>query len=316
MAIRSRTLLCVLAGSGLCLMTGCATRPDSLRGAAPAPSQFESGLENQLGLTFSPDGKTAYWVAWNGTWGGEPTSRLTIFWSRHARGSWSDPAPAPFSQKYSDSDPFVSPDGKWVYFVSDRPANRGEPKRDDDIWRYSVSSGILEHLSVNSDAEEFSPVMTRSGTLYFASDRNGGFGQGDLYSATAAGDGFNEPKILSRAVNSVHGEWNLWVAEDECEMIFEASARPTNVSVAGDLYHSYRTEDGWTEAVPIRALNSGNSDLMPRLHPDGQALYYTVAPSGGHAQIVSANPDDIPLSALGSETTGPRQGSPARRCQE
>ena len=306
----------MFAGSALCLVTGCATRPGSLLGAAPAPSEFESGFENQLGLTFSPDGKTAYWVAWNGTWGSEPTSRLTIYWSRQSQGAWSDPAPAPFSQKYSDSDPFVSPDGKWVYFVSNRPVTGEEQQGDDNIWRYSLSSGTLEDLPVNSDAEEFSPVMTASGTLYFASDRDGGFGQGDLYSATAAGDGFNEPTILGPAANSVHGEWNLWVADDECEMIFEASARPTNVSIPGDLYYSVRTRDGWQEAVPVKALNSEHSDLMPRLHPDGRTLYYTVAPLGGHARVATANPDDRPLSGAWFETRMPMQGSPAQRCQE
>ena len=313
--IKSGVLWCVFAGSTSCLMVGCAAGPDPLPGAGPAPSQFESGLENQLGLTFSPDGKTAYWVAWNGTWGGEPTSRFTIYWSRHTRGSWSDPAPAPFSQKYSDSDPFVSPDGKWVYFVSDRPVTSGEQKRDDDIWRYNLSNGMLEAVPVNSDAEEFSPVMTASGTLYFASDRDGGLGQGDLYSATAAGDGFNEPKILSRAINSIHGEWNLWVAENECEMIFEASARPTNVSAPGDLYYSFRTSDGWQEAIPIKVLNSENSDLMPRLHPGGRTLYYTVASSGGHAQVATVYPADRLLSGAWIETAVPKQGSPAPRCQ-
>ena len=297
-------------------MAGCAAVPDSIPGAGPAPSQFDSGLDNQLGLTFSPDGKTAYWVAWNGTWGSEPTSRLTIYWSRQSRDAWSDPAPAPFSQKYSDSDPFVSPDGKWVYFVSDRPVAGEEQPGDDNIWRYSLSNGTLEGVPVNSDAEEFSPVVTASGTLYFASDRDGGFGQGDLYSATAVGGSLSEPTRLGPAVNSVHGEWNLWVADDECEMIFEASARPTNVSVPGDLYYSFRTVDGWQEAVPIKALNSEHSDLMPRLHPAGRTLYYTVARLGGHARVASASPGDRPSAAAWFETTVPKQGSPARRCQE
>jgi hypothetical protein len=79
----------------------------------------------------------------------------------------------------------------------------------------------------------------------------------------------------------------MWVAADESEMIFESSSRPTNISIPGDLYYSARTENGWTKAVPIKSLNSGGSDLMPRLHPNGGTLYYTTAPLGGHSRVVS-----------------------------
>ena len=71
--------------------------------------------------------------------------------------------------------------------------------------------------------------------------------------------------------------------------IFEASSRSTNVSVPGDLYYSWRTPAGWSAAVPIASLNSAGSELMPRLHPDGDTLYYTTAPPGGHARIETAN---------------------------
>jgi hypothetical protein len=57
--------------------------------------------------------------------------------------------------------------------------------------------------------------------------------------------------------------------------------------VAGDLYYSWRASAGWTAAIPIEQLNTRNSELMPRLHPDGETLYYTSAPIGGHAQIIT-----------------------------
>jgi DNA-binding beta-propeller fold protein YncE len=205
-------------------------------------------------------------------------------------GTWSRPEPASFSRRYSDDDPFVSPDGRWVYFVSERPADETDDTPDADIWRYSlVEEGRLERLPVNSDAAEYSPVVTSSGALYFASARDGGPGRGDLYRAAPVGDGFAAATPLGPAINSPAGEWNLWVSGDESEMLFEASSRPTNVSSSGDLYYSWRTPAGWTAAVPVTSLNSGGSDLMPRLHPDGDTLYYTTAPMGGHAHIAAAS---------------------------
>jgi hypothetical protein len=259
---------------------------------APAlePADFDTGMENQAGLVFSPDGKTAYWVAWNGVWGGDPTSPRTILTSQLEEGSWTEPATAPFSGNFADYDPFVSPDGQWLYFVSERPSNTGDENPDGDIWRYRLTEPHrLERLSLNSEAAEYSPIVTTSGALYFASSRAGGHGQGDLYRAAPSADGFMPPEPLGPAANSVTGEWNLWVAADESELLFEASSRETNVSVPGDIYYSWQTESGWAAAVPVASLNSEGSDLLPRLHPDGETLYYTTAPIGGHASIRSVS---------------------------
>jgi DNA-binding beta-propeller fold protein YncE len=254
---------------------------------AQDPAVFDSGLENQAGLVFSPDGKTAYWTAWNGVWGGDAASLRTIHVSRLDDSGWSEPAVAPFSGTFNDDDPYVSPGGGWLYFISDRPAFEGDEQRDGDIWRYSLSGdGTLERLGINSDADEYSPVVTASGNLYFASTRDGGSGQGDLYRATHSADGFAPAESLGPAVNSRTGEWNLWLAADESEMLFEASSRPTNVSVPGDLYYSWRTPAGWTAAMPVSQLNTKGSDLLPRMHPDGETLYYTSAAIGAKAAIV------------------------------
>jgi hypothetical protein len=255
---------------------------------AQDPAVFNSGLENQSGLVFSADGKTAYWSAWNGEWGGDATSRRTIHVSRQEDGAWSQPTTAPFSGVFNDDDPYVSSDGRWLYFISDRPAFDGDEHRDGDIWRYSLAGdGVMERLDINSDADEYSPVLTASGNLYFASARDGGSGQGDLYRALPAADGFTTAESLGPAVNSSTGEWNLWVAADESEMLFEASSRSTNVSVPGDLYYSWKTAAGWTAAVPVWQLNTKGSDLLPRMHPGGDTLYYTSAAIGGQAAILA-----------------------------
>ena len=256
----------------------------------PDPSIFDAGSENRFGLTFTPDGGTAYWVEWNGKWGSRKNPKSAIYTAHKENGTWSKPEPAPFSRQYSDDFPFVSPDGLWLYFVSERPVSNSDEDPDADIWRYSLAEdNRLEHLSINSESAEFSPVVTSTGALYFASTRDGGFGQGDIYRAAPMEDGFAPAENLGPAINSHTGEWNLWVSADESELIFEASSRPGNVSVSGDLYYSWRTPAGWTAAVPIEPLNTGRSDLAPRIHPDGQTLYYTTAEIGGHARIAVAN---------------------------
>ena len=262
----------------------------SIFAVAQEPISFDAGSDNQLGLTFSPDGKAAFWVEWNGEWGSSESGKRVIYTAKQRNGIWSKAAPAAFSRQHSDDDPFVSPDGQWLYFVSERPVVDTDEELDANIWRYSlVEEDRLEHLSINSESAEYSPVITSSGALYFASDRDGGLGEGDIYRAAPLDDGFESAERLGSAINSRSGEWNLWVSADESELIFEASSRPTNVSVSGDLYYSWRAPTGWTSAVPIESLNSAGSDLMPRVHPDGNILYYTTAPIGGNARIATAD---------------------------
>jgi hypothetical protein len=256
---------------------------------APDPETFATQGDNQLGLTFSPDGSTAYWVAWNGDWGSSDGSPRRIYSSTLHGSAWSAPVAMAFSGQHSDDDPFVSPDGEWLYFVSDRPTSCDD-EADANIWRFSLADDKhLELLSINSDAEEYSPVVTASGTLYFASDRDGGQGQGDLYRAAPSGDDFAAPEALGRAFNTPTGEWNLWVSADETDVLFEASSRPTNLSIPGDLYYSWRAGAEWSPAISVSQLNTIDSDLMPRLHPDGETLYYTSAPIGGHARTLTTN---------------------------
>ncbi len=271
----------------------------ALPGAALSlePATFDAGLENKLGLTYSPDGRTAFWVEWNGKWGKAGSGQRLIYTSREEGGAWSHPEPAPFSGRFSDGDPFVSPDGRWLYFVSDRPIDDDDDP-DGNIWRYGLAgSDRLEIVPVNSDATEYSPVVTAGGALYFASDRDGGRGRGDIYRAPLVADRPGSPESLGPAINSPTGEWNVWVSADEADLVFEASSRPTNVSVPGDLYYSWRTPAGWTAALALDSLNSGDSDLMPRLSPDGETLHYTSAPIGGHARLVTADWKALKLRA-------------------
>ena len=262
----------------------------ALPAAAAEPWRTCPGADNCSGLAFSPDGQTAWWAQWDGTWGSSERGRSTIVSATLDAGRWSDPVPAPFAGGFSDDDPFVSPDGNWLYFISDRPVDRHDDIADANIWRMRLDDRHdLEYLSVNSPATEYSPAVTSSGIIFFASDRDGGPGRGDIYRAEPSDGGFLEPEPLGDAVNSPFGEWNVWVSPTGDELIFEASSRPTNVSVPGDLYYSRRCGPGWTQAVPLERLNSSGSDLLPRMHPDGKALSYTTAPIGGHARIVTVD---------------------------
>lgn len=129
------------------------------------------------------------------------------------RDEWLAPIPLnEINSQWDDGGPCLSCDGLTLYFHSVRPAGLGNA----DIYYASRSStsqlfGRAENLScVNSASHEATPWISNDGlTLYFASDRQGGKGDFDLwYAARARVDTpWSEPKNLTGA-NSGFYEFN------------------------------------------------------------------------------------------------------------
>src|SRR5262245_21331963 len=126
---------------------------------------------------FTPDGRTLYFVRSTPEF-----TDWTIYVTHHADGRWSTPKVASFSGKYRDADPFITADGKQLYFISDRPVD-DKPKKDMDVWLMERNEngewGEPRNLGapVNTNASEWFPTMAANGNLYFGSDRPGGHGK-------------------------------------------------------------------------------------------------------------------------------------------
>lgn len=80
--------------------------------------------------------------------------------------------------------PAVSPDGQWLYFVSDMPGGKGGL----DIWRVRITSagyGGVENLGepINTPGNEMFPTFRPNGDLYFSSDGHPGMGGLDIFIA-------------------------------------------------------------------------------------------------------------------------------------
>jgi len=249
-------------------------------------------------ITIAPGGDLVVFSRRAGEWGGAPHPG-TLFQSRRVDDMWSDPAPLPFSGRHDDGDAAFAPDGRTLFFVSSRPAPDG--RTDPDLWSVVLEGarwGEPAHLgnAINSPAAEYSPSVAASGRLYFASMREGGAGQGDLWVAEPAQAGFQPPRNLGPAVNSAQGEWNVTVAPDERYLLFEASGRPSDRSVSGDLYVSYRTGGEWSRPIALDAVNTEQSELNARLSPDGSQFLFarsTPADAGRQADILSMAADRV-----------------------
>ena len=85
--------------------------------------------------------------------------------------------------------PAISPDGQWLYFVSDMPGGKGGL----DIWRVRLTSaglGGIENVGepINTPGNEEFPTFRPNGDLYFSSDGHPGMGGLDIYIAKVGKD--------------------------------------------------------------------------------------------------------------------------------
>ena len=83
--------------------------------------------------------------------------------------------------------PAPSPDGRWLYFVSDMPGGLGGY----DIWRAELTTsgvGSIENVGapINTPGNELFPTFRPNGDLYFSSDGHPGFGGLDIYYVEAS----------------------------------------------------------------------------------------------------------------------------------
>lgn len=85
--------------------------------------------------------------------------------------------------------PAISPDGNWLYFVSDMPGGKGGM----DIWRVRLIGGTLggvENLGepINTSGDEMFPTFRPNGDLYFSSNGHLGLGGLDIFIAKVGSD--------------------------------------------------------------------------------------------------------------------------------
>ena len=268
------------------------TSPRTAAAQSPATAEILapgviSDARWQWRLTFTPDGKTAYYTVSSAFF---PATRQGTIMVTHLQqdGTWSTPAVAPFSGTFSDIDPFISPDGQRLYMSSIRPEN-GAPKADLDIfvmdrtpegWSEPVRLGA----DVNSPLDELYPSQSAAGTLYFASGPFGPTPAADwnIYSAERSGDGFaarqplaeiNTDLPFSPAAPTADWEFNPEISIDGKTLVF-TSLRPGGYGF-GDLYVSHYQQGGWSAPENLGpAVNTVNDEFHPTLSRNGRTLYF------------------------------------------
>jgi hypothetical protein len=239
---------------------------------------------HEFACSLTPDGKEFYFTRRE-----TPRSPMVIMVSRCIDGLWTVPEPAPFNNKSTareDSmsfEPMVSPDGRRLYFSSDRSlpgqAGPGGPpmmniwyvEREGDRWGVPKNPG-----------PPFNPMKamyistSNTGTIY-TTDISDGMGNERIAVVRRLDGIYQRLEKLSAPINVGRGNMYPYIAPDESYLIF--SRRSAAQNAGSGLFVSFRSSDGtWGEpkAIDLGTLSAGPAIISP----DGKYLFFTAGERG------------------------------------
>jgi predicted secreted protein len=182
----------------------------------------------------------------------------------------------------------LSYDGLEIYIDSTRPEGLG----DWDIWVLKRASknddwDPPENLGsgVNSPGLDCEASISADGlTLYFCSNRTGGYGDVDLYmtTRTTKNDNWGPPINLGANINSSHADSEPWITANGLELYFQSFNRAGGYGVC-DFWVTKRAtqNEPWDEAVNLGpVVNAASWDIYPCVSADGLLLFFSGSETG------------------------------------
>lgn len=189
------------------------------KGAWLAPVELEDEVNTEYDEgtpSFSPDGNTMYYTYCAQDPEGPRTAEIYI--STRSSAKWGKGTRAAIVKDSVTAlgHPSISPDGKYLYFVSDAVGGFGGK----DIFRARVAGndfGPMENLGeeINTPGDEMFPYVRDSVTLYFASNGHPGMGGLDLFKATQDSTGKWKVENLGAPINSMADDFGITFAGKE-----------------------------------------------------------------------------------------------------
>jgi peptidoglycan-associated lipoprotein len=149
----------------------------------------------------------------------------TIMKSARSDASWSTASPYSDVEDslYNYAHPAVSPDGQWLYFVSDMDGGYGGM----DLWRVPIGERLLggENLGpdINTPGNEMFPTFRRNGELYFSSDGHPGMGGLDIFRAVATSDTTWNVTNMRAPLNSQYDDFGMTFEGDYTRGFFSSN---------------------------------------------------------------------------------------------
>lgn len=177
-----------------------------------------------------------------------------------------------------DASVALSPDGKQLFIY-----------RLDDVWvsdykdnKWNKPSKLSNFISSKKSHEPSVSMSMDEKTLYFVSERKGGYGGKDIYKSEKQADGtWGEPKNLGPVINSEYDEDAPYIDSQSGTLYFSSEAHG---SIGGfDVFKSTLNDSTWSTPENLGyPVNSGANDIFFNYNSKEKTAYFSSIREGGN----------------------------------
>jgi len=203
--------------------------------------------------------------------------------TEYKNGKWTPPSHATYFTGPNFPELSLIPDEKMIAIAVNRSIDGGEVSPNGfDIW-IARETDEGDHRvrwlgpKINTKSHDSWPSMTKDGTIYFYSDREGGMGSSDIYVAKLINGKYSKAENIGAPVNTRYGEADPYIALDESYMVFCSGSLQRKRFGSGDLFVTFKQPDGsWSEPINMGGdINTFESETRPMLTRDGKYMFFS-----------------------------------------
>ncbi|SMF63215.1 WD40-like Beta Propeller Repeat [Alteromonadaceae bacterium Bs31] len=212
-------------------------------------------------VSFAPELDEIYFGANN------KDQKTHIYFSRLEGNRWTPIKRADFTngEKEEEIHPFVTLDGKRIYFVALK-----SDLTENEIWyvnrlENSWSKAIKLDSPVNND-QVFFPNVAKNGDLYYFN-----LSKGKTYNAYGGNGDFREVKEVSMEFSH-----HVFIAPSQDYLVATSKNKEDESRKDNDIYVYFKNSDGaWIKPISLGdAVNSSFNEKSPTITPDGKYLFF------------------------------------------
>lgn len=234
---------------------------------------------------FSADGNEVYWCSRKSA---REWLETNLWVMKRIKNSWTKPQKLVFSGvEVAWMDPFLSMDGKRLYFSADSNTIKEKGMSSDenrDIWFVEKQNDGWSKpqkisLVIDTIYGQSQPTLTCDETVYFLEYKGEGKNwRCDILKSELKNGNYLKPVVLPESIclptKQKSQDWTPYIAPDDSYLIFSS----TRESKYGDLYISFHDipNDTWSEPIGMgESINTETQESYPTVSPDGKYLFFT-----------------------------------------
>ncbi len=253
------------------------------------PILFAEGIistkeNSEFNLTFTNDGKTVYFTRRVGS------EKQKIYFSSFENKQWTAPNIASFSTD-RDETPFITPNGKTLYFGSQRPIPTTQSKGNFDmnIWKTDWNDGkwseptplseMINHVQIEKEewpSSNENAIYTSDGIHFYFATIMRGTKSVEMYKTKLVKEEFTNPiKVDGLFDNDTYWKSTPVISPDGNYLIFNCYE---NIDGKGgeDIYVSKKKDSGWSKAKNIGDLiNTTSEEAGAQFSRDGKYFFFS-----------------------------------------